>query len=345
MRNILLLFVFSMVSAFLPVYGQTAVALQSNGNATFYYSVDGFQKAYADAVNGDSIILSGGTFPPPSAINKQFTIIGAGHYPSATTATGHTVINGSIILSAGANNLVLEGLSITGSLYTNISNTAIEQLMVKRTLIGGSVNFIGNRTSPATGLSFINSVIVGAIDFSNVSNSSVQNSIIGSRISSSDGNLFRNTIFLFINALNVSTGTLYNCSNNEFHGNLFRQDNYRLTGGTSVGNVLKYNVVQASNPDFGTGAYLTSNWVDVNFSGLFENQEGMTFSYEHDYNLLAPNGYLDNENSQVGLYGGWFPYVEQAIPSIPHIVNKSVSSRTNLDGSIQVDVTVKAQDY
>lgn len=345
MRTVLLLFVFMLASAFLPALAQTAVALQSNGNATFYYSVDGFQKAYTDAVNGDSIILSGGTFPPPSSINKQLTIIGAGHYPTATSATGHTVINGNVILSAGANNLTLEGLSITGSLYTNLSNTPIEQLMVKRTIIGGNVSFAGNRNTPSTGLSFINSVVNGAIDFSNASNSSIQNSIVAGRISSSDGNLFRNSIFLFINPTNVSTGALFNCSNNEFHGNLFRQDNSRLTGGTSVGNVFKYNIVQTSNPDFGIGAYLTSNWVNVNFSGLFENQNGGAFSYEDDYNLLAPNGYLDNENSQVGIYGGWFPYVEHAIPSIPYIVNKSVSSKTNADGSIQVEITVKAQDY
>ena len=71
----------------------------------------------------------------------------------------------------------------------------------------------------------------------------------------------------------------------------------------------------------------------------------MTFSYDHEYQLVAPDLYKDADDIQIGLYGGWFPYVEHAIPSAPHIMTKSISNKTDANGIIQVDVTVKALDY
>src|ERR1035437_9923929 len=84
----------------LSSYAQlTVVTLHHNGTTTPYYSNSGFVDAYNVSVAGDTIILPGGNFNPPGSIDRRLTIIGTGHYPDSTTATGVSFITTTLTLS------------------------------------------------------------------------------------------------------------------------------------------------------------------------------------------------------------------------------------------------------
>jgi len=137
---------------------QTVVSLHhSNGQITNYFQTDGFQKAYADAVDGDTIILPGATFAPPSRIEKQLTIFGTGHYNTAESPTGKTYINGNVVLDNGVDYFHIEGVHIIGAI-TVASGATVSNITFKRCYISGGAVF-ASTGDPSTNISFIESVI------------------------------------------------------------------------------------------------------------------------------------------------------------------------------------------
>ena len=326
------------------IYAQLSVALHTEGDGgvrvvNYYYQSDGFQKACADAANGDTIYLPGGTFPPPALIAKQLVIYGAGHYPSATSATGRTIINGSFTLGEGADNFHMEGLDVTGGLVTG-SNVSVNFVNVSRCRFGSSISFPGDRTNMSTGITFNGCLFEGGITLQNIQNAAIFNSILssGAAIYRSLANIFKNNIFF------ITTYVFQYDGNNQIHDNIFMVGHNSYLEYVTAGNVFRNNAIQASAPNYGTGAQAENNWTGINFSSLFQDQSGTAFSYTNDYRLVDPVTYTGTDGTQIGIYGGVFPYREGAVPVIPRIINAGVSPKSDAEGNIQVNVTVEAQE-
>lgn len=316
---------------------QTVVSLHhSNGQITNYYQTDGLQKAYADAVDGDTIILPGATFAPPSKIEKQLTIFGAGHYNSAESPTGKSFINGNVVLDNGVDYFHIEGVHIIGAV-TVASGATVSNITVKRCYISAGVSFTSTG-DPATNISFIESVISSTISLSNAQGVGIYNSILGGSIHGSEGNTFSNNIFFY------TSSPVYYSNNNTFTHNIFRVSNNTSLINYSVGNKFFYNVIEATAPNYGTGAQAENNWTGVNFQSMFLNQYGTAFSYNDNYHLANPETYVDNNDTKVGIYGGVFPYKADAIPVIPNIKSSTISPTTNAEGKLEVNIEVEAQD-
>jgi len=60
--------------------------------------------------------------------------------------------------------------------------------------------------------------------------------------------------------------------------------------------------------------------------------------------LQSPSTYIGTDATECGIYGGIFPYKEGAVPYNPHIQQKSISSVTDINGNINVNIKVVAQD-
>lgn len=304
----------------------------------YYYLSDGFREAYQDAADGDTIYLPGGTFQPPLLIEKQLTVYGTGHYPRATAVTGKTIINGNLNLGAGADYVHIEGVEVTGGIDV-ANNISVNYLTVSRCRIGQSINFRGDKSNPCTGVTFDGCVLSGNLFFGNLVNSGVFNSILAGYISGSEANTFSNNI-IYYNANPVSGS-----SNNSFNNNIFRlSSNTMLVTSNSEGNYFRYNIIGATAPNYGTGAQATGNYTGVEFSSVFVSQSGTTFSYDNDYSLISPGTYTGTDEGQVGIYGGIFPYREAAVPVTPHITGAGVSSRSDDEGNIQIEISVEAQE-
>ena len=330
------------------LFSQLVVTLHTAGEAgmrdtKFYFRSDGFQQAYADAADGDTIYLPGGTFAPPSQIARQLVIYGAGHYPDATTETGITFINGDLRLGEGADHLHLEGLHVIGSIMTHANNLSVNNINVVRCFFTTGLTFNGDKTNPSTNISFTGCVFngTGSYSFQNIQNAAVHNSLLRGRISNSEANLFSNNIFFFTS----NNAYIFNGSdNNTIQNNIFLNSSDWYWVATSTGNKWYNNIMPAEGPRLGTGDTDLNNYKGTGFSSVFVNQSGGDFSYSDNYNLVNPDTYPGTDGSQVGLYGGVFPYREMAVTMAPHIKSSSVSSKTDAGGKIEVEITVEAQN-
>lgn len=95
---------------FVCVGQQVTVALHHSGTNLMYYGNSAFQDAYNASANGDTIYLPGNAHFSGIGIAKKLVIIGSGHRPDSTLATGRTLIESDIRFYAGANGSVLEGI-------------------------------------------------------------------------------------------------------------------------------------------------------------------------------------------------------------------------------------------
>jgi hypothetical protein len=96
-------------------------------------------------------------------------------------------------------------------------------------------------------------------------------------------------------------------------------------------------------PNTGTNTFI-GNYNSIDLTTVFMNQSGNVFSYSHNYHLVDPGTYQGVDNTEVGIYGGLFPYKEGAVPQNPHIQFKSIAPTTDASGNLQIEIQVEAQN-
>ncbi|MBT8327965.1 MAG: hypothetical protein KJP21_09590 [Bacteroidia bacterium] len=324
----------------LNLQAQQKVALHHNGVTEIYDGVNSFIQAYDSAIAGDTVYLSGGVFSAPSNINKRLTIYGAGHYPDTTKATRSTVITGTINIYQDADSTFIEGLELSD--ISIPSNHKVDYLTISRCILG-SFTMSGNQTNPCQYLTFKEN-IVGGINLASGANSIISNNIIIRQIYNGNQNAFYNNILLYESAPNNSTryvmNNVTNCvvANNIFR--LVRYNNYPLSGST---NVISNNVNVANTT--GTSNLYSNNYTYPIVDSIFVNHLGNAFSYDDDFHLDSAGVYLGVDSTQVGIYGGLYPWKESSVPSIPHIIYKKIPDAVEPNGTLDIEIKVNAEDY
>ena len=316
------------------------VALHSSSGIQHFEGVSAFQNAYTASVSGDTIYLPGGSFNMPATIDKRLTVYGAGHYPDSTQATVKTFINGNMTLAENADYFYLDGVDISG-IINFAYNAAVDGVVITRCkFISSSIQ--GTRTTnPSNNLSFINNVITGSLDLSNGVNILVANNIIATGISGTQGNVISNNIFL----TRLGNGYYENVrgDNNLISNNIFLLHGSYGMVYNSQGNQFYNNLLAFATPNYGTNPIKNSNYEDILPADVFVNQSGTTFDYTHDYHLQAPTTYVGTDATQVGIYGGTFPYKEGAVPPNPHIQEQTIAP-TATNGQLNVHIKAAAQN-
>jgi len=327
---------------YVSVNAQRIVALHSATNGTqFFNDNDPFESAYNAAVTGDTIYLPGGTMPAGFIINKKLYIYGAGHYPSATTATQPTILDGNVTFNNNASNSRLEGVNIDGDIrfYTNgiINNITIKRCKFDQlTATGSSTNHCQNNV-------FIENVIQRTSDVSNLRNSDFYNNIISQCYSLYDLN-FINNIFLYSNT-NYYTNVITSANNCLFKNNIFVQETDKVCGGTGS-STWSHNIFcsTSGSAELGDSPTLINNYY-MNRADVFILQSGIVFDYSHDYHLQATAAAnLGDDGTQTGVYGGYYPWKTESVPVIPHITSQNISNNSDASGNIHINVNVEAQD-
>ena len=327
------------IATTMTVNAQT-IALHSSTGVQIIKGNTALATAYTAAQNGDTLYISGGNYIPPSFFDKQLTIFGAGHYVDSTQATGKTFINGNIVLSENADLFYLEGVEITGN-FTISTNHSVNNVVIKRCKINGTFNALGDLSNATSNLSLIGNVLMNRINLENIQNSLLSNNIISNTFQGSNGNLISNNIIMgFI--WGSSMDYLFFGSNNTLNNNIILWEGYNANVNGS-GNVFNNNLYVEPTPNYGATATSTGNYTGILQSAIFVNQTGTAFNYTHDYHLQAPTTYLGTDGSQVGIYGGTFPYKEGAVPLNPHIQLKNIAPTTDANGDLQIQITVGAQ--
>ncbi len=316
------------------------IALHSSTGVQIIKGNTALATAYTAAQNGDTLYLSGHTFTPPAAFDKKLMIFGAGHYVDSTLATGKTIINGNFVLNENADLFYLEGVEIVSSILIT-TNHSVNNVTIKRCKINGTFSAEGDLSNPTTNLALINNVFVGNIDLLNAQNVLISNNIIDGGILNTNGNLINNNIIL---GAPIYCG--WGCSmtflgdNNQLNNNYF--SNVYLT--TSNGNTFRNSLCASNSPNYGANPTIINSYVNVPTSSAFVNFTGSTFSYLSNFHLQNPATYVGTDGTQVGIYGGTFPYKEGAVPLNPHIQIKNIASTTDANGNLQIQIQVGAQN-
>lgn len=312
-----------------------SVALDHEGTSTIFYGAQSLSQAYAQAVDGDMLYISGGTYGDIT-IEKKLKIYGTGVNPNNTEATGISVLGNVNINAAGAESHI-EGIkanTITlnsaeyvtirycqlGDIYALLShNLLVYNNIVSAVRLGDT-----SRMDRATQLS------TGCV----ISNNYIQNGLHRSRENTIKNNIFRRR-GVGDDWNSYSFGIVAEACIIE--NNIFTLPSGGYGGWYSGTNTLRKNISYLGDE---TGNYCVGTGKDAE---IFVDFEEDSFSFDKDLHLKNPGTYVGTDGTEVGLYGGLFPWNEEVMPSNPHIMSNTSGTKTNSEGKLLLNVEVCAQ--
>lgn len=290
-----------------------------DGNETVkvYVGKEAFKKAYNDAVNGDVITLSSGSFDTPSPFQKELSVYGAGYEEDAETGTAVTILNNSINIKgvASLSNLHFEGLRLDGNIIE--CNIPVSNMVISKCFCKNVFFYAEQCTDIVIQQSVITQGITGLTSGSiktMANNLRIKNCILSSAgyfDPSSRGQLdhclllseTNNTQYAYVYPLKYT-----NC--------VFGKKGYTV----GITGTLEYCILP-----YGGGAYIQSNLILLNSNTpVFTDGDGWASSYSADrtYTLSNPNEWIGNDGTQIGIHGGMG---FSKVPSTPVIKNMTVT--------------------
>lgn len=261
--------------------------LQHKGGVKIYNS-DAIETAIKNAVEGDTIFLTDGKFPG-FTVNKKITVRGAGQ---GTKITGD--INVSISGNPTLTQTVLEGFDATDrnvTLTTAMNGLKIKQCKFKYLTVNANINdAIIDRCYISDELSQVSS-----IKGMTVINSYVQ---LGYRYSSTDSPINYVNCYVYPYYIDRIAGTFIN---------------------SIIGSGSWDSLKTANNCNFISCLIRFSNSYTVGSSCTEQNcyHDSASSSGSEKVDDLESLGYLGNDGTVVGRYGGLTPYtLDLAVPKV-----------------------------
>lgn len=347
-----LLSLFLVVAFTLTVSAQAVIVVQ---NATETRTFQTLGAAVEAAVDGDNIYVPGGSFVvSPLLINKRLNIIGAGHVPDSTSATGQTLVHGNIHFVNGSDFSTIQGIFFTNTILMgyasengNVSNILISRCNMESLKFSDHYNDVN---LGANNIQIKDCVIRSTLNCTNSQNHVIDNCIIGGSVYNINGGIiFNNCVFLFNPGNNYN---LYVVNAAIFNNCIFTETR---RGGLLYSNSLSPSSFNncifafATTQDIGTnyGAYFNNCVGNVSdILGLYASVPENKFDYTYDFHLAEYSVAIGAgiEGTDCGIYGGENPYKEGAVPMNPHIQSISIPTTTDGEGKLQISVKVKAQN-
>jgi hypothetical protein len=339
---------FFLLTLSLSTQAQNLIAVQNGNSASFYTLLD---SAIIHAQNGDTVYIPGGTFSLSVSVDKRLHIIGVGSVIDSTLATGKSIINGNLSLINDASYGSIMGISLLGVINTseNIYNYHLQRNYLAGLSMAISCSnwvFIENNIQGS-----ITNNVIGSIanPSPGVSNCYFYNNIIGAFTPRGDfsyfgfnSSVFKNNVFLYSNQCYDYYNYCYapiaaNFSlfeNNIFVTSMYNECDYK--SGSSIANSALHNNL------FVAYAYLncSQNWGTNN---IFWQELSTVFGPNYQLQPTCPGKNAGKDGTDIGIYGGAFPWKAGSVPSNPHIQFENVSGVDDA-GNIHVKVKVAAQD-
>lgn len=311
--------------------------LQHEGEFTHYYGSGALTSAYNAATEGDIITLSPGTFSSPGTINKGITLRGTG-----IDAAAVSYVSGDVTFcSTDSSRVVMvEGVRFNNRCYfqNNASGGEKGQGRIKliKTIFVSAIE-ISKATSfsdiKGPEIRFYNCIIWYGFYFrgNTYPDVLVYNSDVSDPYSDSD---FAQTISAYINCV-IYCGRSDNYQhayNQNFFNCIFvfpNSSSTKLSNTTTCRNCLSVNNTYLFNNQL----YGGNNWTTSQRSDVFAEGYKLTET--------AKETYLGTDGTQVGMYGGNYPYNTKV--QYPIITSFGSDVQTSKEGILNINVEVDGQ--
>jgi len=349
---------FAFIIGFYSSIAQPIVTLQSGSTTSFYDNLDA---AITDAVAGDILVLSGGTFTMSDTLRKGISIIGVGHNPDSATATGITIISTNIIIGATSDNTYIDGIYINGSIIFPY-NERSDNVMIKRCNMF-SLDFKGSHYSQYDSdslwphnTSLIHSVVRNSLNgggssymilrgnhFNYRVQYMIKGGIIENNVFFSQGVNNYQTVFNEIRGFTIKNNVFYTPQRLDYGNFSCSNAPCGSYSNTIVNNVF---VADSSTIELHNGISILHSNNMYSVTDIFVNQNGIIFYYTDDYHITTTSpGYQSAlDGNDVGVYGSSDPLKEGGMSVLPWIAEKDIAPATNSSGGLPIYIKVKAQE-
>lgn len=346
-----LLFILFCICIF-KTFSQDLIAVQNGSTPKFY---EDLKLAIKEANNGDTLYLPAKNYSVLDTIRKRIHLIGAGalynNQENMTVFSKPSRNHSQLHLDVGSSGTSIIGIIFTQSRYTgylptdnNITSTNdIENITIDRCVVLNGVDIY-------------------------VSNSIIKNSVLGTRNNITDNkgkaNLISNNIFYSLSSsfnnceisnnvfvkMNLSSSTyttLVGANGSKFKNNIFRPSSF--SSSYSLSNTMFYRNVNISNGNINATSLGFSNFQNyVTIEDIFDIEDyhnflssESTFMFELPENSPYKNAGTDG--TDLGIYGGRFPWKVGAAPFNPQIIFSEIPGTTDENGVLKVRIEVQAQ--
>ncbi len=329
-------------------HGQSLIAVQNGNNVSFHSQVN---SAITAAGDGDTIYIPGGSWTIGELeISKKLHIYGSGFNTESSIESGITILGGSILLKSGASNGSIVGCYLnpycySGCPFSIIIKDSVNNYKISRCDIKSGIQFQNYSKNILISENLIGAAGSGCLYGGAYSlriigcNNLITNNVIVGQVSSEAGNYFRNNIISYC----TQFCTAINADGTEFENNVIHD-----CWSPSISNCkFKNNLNWERSGIDGRNNYHQNNYSldGINFDSIFIQNDGLR-SYSSNLRLkpsIALSA-LGTDGKQVGIYGGLFPWKDGSLPSNPHVQYKQISSTTDQNGNLQINMVVKAQN-
>ena len=342
MKKFFVSFALLVATSVTSVFAQNSLVATLNHNDTVkvYYGANALKSAHSDAVDGDVITLSSGTFLATD-ITKGITLRGAGAWPDTVAKRQPTVITGDFgigVTSHVVNNLTIEGIyhNHTIAYYGTNKNTNLIKNRFNTITAGTQYGERGVLTNATVVHCYISTCF-----YCTSSTINFQNCVVNKPTNTSDGSMEYNNCFIgCINGQNSHNSTYTNCI-------IYQEPRNGNQISSAFGSSnMAYNCVNPSkvkdHPLFAnipnsTNIYSTAAEVFKTYrSGALENNDSEVFELTDS----AKTTFLGTDGTQVGIHGGSFPFDRTV--SVPQITKFEVAKQSTADGKLNVNIEVNA---
>ena len=341
MRKTILFFV-AFVLTMTGAKAQSALVatLSQNGTVSQYYGATALQEAYEAAEDGAVITLSSGTFNAVD-INKAITLRGAGCIEDTHTLIVPTYLSGSFTITPTTddNYFYMEGIYCIDYVHVYGVNNNLKELYISKCFFNGSVSV--NMCYPhLTQCFFRNSLGCGqAGSWSNQITRTTCDNCFAYNANDGSGSFIDSKV-----VFNNCTLIKVNSRNSTFHNCIIISPYYALSGDNTVNNCVGTSSDNSPMPNMFANFPNNSNVYVEDITQLFK-----TFVWTGSTNDLKGNElyeltetaaatYLGSDGTQVGIYGGSYPF--SIAPSNPQVKKFTVSNTTDGD-KLKVKINVE----
>lgn len=317
------------------IFAQSSLlaTLSHEGEITVFYGPNAFKDAHSAAEHGDAIALSGGTFKGCD-ITKAITLRGAGWERDTIRNTIPTKIENDITISIS--DTVPQRLTVEGIYYEG--KVQITKGLNNATFIKTCFNNRVSYETLSTSYSYKNNSFIQCMFNSYFTGTPTHKT-------ESSYNFINCYLYYGINN-NEIYSTFTNCA--ILYGSYLSDITYSTLNNCILQGVNGSSADKLPASSFATNCVVYNSYLGL---GTFTNASP-TNKVSTEAELWANNGilgaltdeakakFLGNDGTEVGIYGGPFPFT--SVTTNPQITKCNVASRSTADGKLSIDIEVKA---